>query len=93
VIIDEFDYSAVMTSVQAVFGTQQNIGKGIRAMLVKRVAEQGKLVVVERAKINSLQAEQDRNASNRVQAGERRAYRAHHRRQRAAGRRHHHLRP
>src|SRR5579864_1620420 len=36
VIVDEFDYSAVMTSVQAVFGTQQNIGKGIRAMLVKR---------------------------------------------------------
>src|SRR6185369_10905438 len=26
VIVDEFDYSAVMTSVQAVFGTQQNIG-------------------------------------------------------------------
>ena len=39
VIVDEFDYSAVMTSVQAVFGTQQNIGKGIRAMLVKRIAE------------------------------------------------------
>ena len=36
-VVDEFDYSAVMTSVQAVFGTQQNIGKGIRAMLVKRI--------------------------------------------------------
>ncbi len=69
VIVDEFDYSAVMTSVQAVFGTQQNIGKGIRAMLTKRVAEQGKMVVVERAKINALQAEQDRNASNRVKQG------------------------
>ena len=39
VIVDEFDYSAVMTSVQAVFGTQQNIGKGIRAMLVTRLAQ------------------------------------------------------
>jgi curli biogenesis system outer membrane secretion channel CsgG len=69
VIVDEFDYSAVMTAVQSVFGTQQNIGKGIRAMLTKRVAEQQKLVVVERAKINSLMAEQDRNASNRVKQG------------------------
>jgi curli biogenesis system outer membrane secretion channel CsgG len=69
VIVDEFDYSAVMTAVQQVFQTNQNIGKGIRAMLVKRVAEQGKLIVVERAKINTLQAEQDRNASNRVKQG------------------------
>src|SRR5579872_3982120 len=68
-IIDEFDYSTVMTSVQAVFGTNQNIGKGIRAMLTTRVAKDNKLVVVERAKIKSLEAEQDRNASNRVKQG------------------------
>jgi len=69
VIVDEFDYSTVMTSVQAVFGTNQNIGKGIRAMLTNRLGEQGKIVIVERAKINSLMAEQDRNASNRVKQG------------------------
>jgi curli biogenesis system outer membrane secretion channel CsgG len=69
VIIDEFDYSAVMTSVQAVFGTQQNIGKGIRAMLVTRLSQQGNVVVVERAKINALMAEQDRNVSGRVKQG------------------------
>ena len=69
VMVEEFDYSAVSTAVQQVFGTTQNIGKGIRAMLVKRVAEDGKLVVVERAKINTLQSEQDRNASNRVKQG------------------------
>jgi curli biogenesis system outer membrane secretion channel CsgG len=68
-IVDEFDYSTVMTSVQAVFGTNQNIGKGIRAMLTTRVAKDNKIVVVERAKINQLQAEQDRNASNRVKQG------------------------
>ena len=50
-IVDEFDYSAVMTSVQAIFGTQMNIGQGIQAMLVKRVAEGGKFTVVERKKI------------------------------------------
>ncbi len=69
VIVDEFDYSAVMTSVAAVFGTNQNIGKGIRAMLTNRLGQQGKVVIVERAKINSLMAEQDRNASNRVKQG------------------------
>ena len=68
-IVDEFDYSTVMTSVQAVFGTNQNIGKGIRAMLTTRVAKDNKLVIVERAKIKSLEGEQDRNASNRVKQG------------------------
>lgn len=68
-VVDEFDYSAVMTSVQAVFGTQQNIGKGIRAMLVKRIADANNLVVVERAKVDQLMKEQDFNASNRVKQG------------------------
>ena len=69
VIVDEFDYSAVMTSVQAVFGTQQNIGKGIRAMLVTRLAQANKVVVVERAKMDNLIKEQDFNTSNRVKQG------------------------
>jgi curli biogenesis system outer membrane secretion channel CsgG len=68
-IVDEFDYSAVMTSVQAVFGTQQNIGKGIRAMLVTRLAQQNNLVIVERAKLATLTKEQDMNAGNRVKQG------------------------
>jgi curli biogenesis system outer membrane secretion channel CsgG len=69
VIVDEFDYSTVKTQVQAVFNTQQDIGKGIRAMLVKRVADANNLVVVERAKVNDLIKEQDFNASNRVKQG------------------------
>ena len=68
-IVDDFDYSTVMTSVQAVFGTQQNIGKGIRAMLTNKLAQEGKVVIVERAKIAQLQGEQDRNAGNRVKQG------------------------
>jgi len=46
--VEDFDYSTVMTYVQAIFGTQQNIGQGIQAMLVKRVAQDGKYTVVER---------------------------------------------
>ena len=69
VIVDEFDFSAVKTQVQAVFNTQQDIGKGIRAMLVTRLAQANKVVIVERAKIATLTKEQDFNASNRVKQG------------------------
>ena len=69
VIVDEFDYSTVKTSVQAVFNTQYDIGKGIRAMLVTRLAQANKVVIVERAKIATLTKEQDFNASNRVKQG------------------------
>jgi curli biogenesis system outer membrane secretion channel CsgG len=67
--IDDFDYSAVMSSVQAIFGTQMNIGQGIQAMLVKRVAEGGKFTIVERKKIGAVMKEQDFSASNRVKQG------------------------
>lgn len=69
VIVDEFDYSTVKSQVQAVFNTQQDIGKGIRAMLVKRIADANNLVVVERAKMDTLLKEQDMNAGNRVKQG------------------------
>src|SRR6476646_2972065 len=68
-MVEEFDYSTVMTAVQAVFGTQMNIGQGIQAMLVKRVAEGGKYTVIERKKIANVMKEQDFNASNRVKQG------------------------
>jgi curli biogenesis system outer membrane secretion channel CsgG len=69
VIVDEFDYSTVKTAVQSVFNTQQYIGKGIRAMLVTRLAQANKVVIVERAKMATLTKEQDFNASNRVKQG------------------------
>ena len=68
-IVDAFDYSTVMTSVQAVFKTNQDIGKGIRAMLVKRMADANNVVIVERAKMDNIIKEQDFNASNRVKKG------------------------
>ncbi len=68
-MIEPFDYSAVMTAVQSIFGTQQNIGTGIKAMLTTRITQDGKFTVVERAKINNLLKEQDFDASNRVKQG------------------------
>jgi len=67
--IENFDYSTVMTSVQAIFGTQQNIGQGINAMLTKRIVQDGKFTVVERRKVNDVMKEQDFAASNRVKQG------------------------
>jgi curli biogenesis system outer membrane secretion channel CsgG len=67
--IEDFDYSTVMTGVQAIFGTQQNIGAGINAMMTKRIAQDGRFTVVERRKIGALTKEQDFGASNRVKQG------------------------
>jgi curli biogenesis system outer membrane secretion channel CsgG len=67
--IENFDYSTVMTGVQAIFGTQQNIGQGINAMMTKRIVQDGRFTVVERRKVNDVMKEQDFAASNRVKQG------------------------
>lgn len=67
--VDNFDYSAVMTSVQAIFGTSMNIGQGISAMMVKRITQGGRFTVVERRKVGAVMKEQDFDASNRVKRG------------------------
>jgi len=69
VSVEAFDYSAVMTQIQTIFGTQQNIGVGIQAMMVGRIQRGGKFTVVERRKVNAVMAEQDFGASNRVKKG------------------------
>jgi curli biogenesis system outer membrane secretion channel CsgG len=67
--IENFDYSAVMNSVQAIFGTAYDIGQGINAMMTRRVQQDGRFTVVERRKIGALTREQDFDASNRVKRG------------------------
>jgi curli biogenesis system outer membrane secretion channel CsgG len=67
--IENFDFSTVMTAVQAIFGTQQNIGQGINAMLTTRISQDGKFTVVERRKVGTVMKEQDFSASNRVKQG------------------------
>ena len=69
IAVDEFDYSTVQTAVASIFGTNQNIGKGIQSMFVTRIAKEGKVIVVERKKLNQVMGEQDLAASNRVKAG------------------------
>ena len=68
-VVDEFEYGTVRKVVQAIFGTDQDIGKGIRARLITRLAAQGQVTVLERAKIADILREQDFGASDRVQRG------------------------
>lgn len=67
--VEDFEYGTIRSQVQAVFGTDVNIGKGILAMFTKRIAEQQKFRVVERANIKKVLGEQDFGASNRVRQG------------------------
>ncbi len=67
--IDEFQWATVSTAVQSVFGTSVDIGKGIRALLTKRIQDAGRMRIVERARVNTLMKEQDFGASNRVRQG------------------------
>ena len=67
--IDNFDYSAVLTSIQAIWGSDVNLGVGINAMMTKRIQQDGRFVVVERRKVKSLMAEQDFANSSRVKRG------------------------
>lgn len=69
VAVEEFNFSAVMTEIQAIFGTQTNLGRGIRALMVKRITQGGKLTVVERAALKTLIDEQNLGASGRVKRG------------------------
>jgi curli biogenesis system outer membrane secretion channel CsgG len=69
VAIDEFDFGTVQSSIAAIFGTQVDVGKGILALLTKRLAEEGKYRIVERKNIQKVLTEQDFGASNRVKQG------------------------
>ncbi len=67
--VDDFSWATVSTVVQQIFGTNVDIGTGINAMMVKRIAQDGKFTIVERRKINTVLKEQDFGASNRVKKG------------------------
>ncbi|MBY0507986.1 MAG: CsgG/HfaB family protein [Bryobacteraceae bacterium] len=67
--VEEFDFSTVKSTVQAIFNTQEDIGKGIRALLTTRLQQAGKITVLERAAIKKVMDEQDFGASNRVKKG------------------------
>jgi len=61
-----FDYATVQSDVSAIFGTRQDVGKGISDLLVDRLVTDGQYSVIERNAIDKIMAEQNFSNSNRV---------------------------
>ena len=68
VAILDFNYATVMSSVQAVFGTNQDIGKGISDLLVNQLVNDGTYRVIERNALDKILKEQNFSNSDRADA-------------------------
>ncbi len=66
VTIMNFDYGTVKTYVAQIFGSDQDIGKGISDMLVDKLLKDGKYRLVERSALDKLLAEQNFSNSDRA---------------------------
>jgi len=66
VAVMNFEYGTVESSVQAIFGTNQDIGKGISDMLVDRLVNDGVYSVIERNQLDKILAEQNFSNSDRA---------------------------
>ena len=61
-----FDYGTVSSSVAAIFGTNQDVGKGISDLLVQKLVQDGKYSVIERNALDKILAEQNFSTSDRA---------------------------
>ncbi len=68
VAVLDFNYGTVMTNVQAVFGTNQDIGKGISDLLVNQLVNDGTYRVIERNALDKILKEQNFSNSDRADA-------------------------
>ncbi len=68
VAVLDFSYGTVMSSVQAVFGTNQDIGKGISDLLVNQLVNDGTYRVIERNALDKILKEQNFSNSDRADA-------------------------
>jgi curli biogenesis system outer membrane secretion channel CsgG len=68
VAVLNFDYGTVKSNAQAVFGSDQDVGKGISDMLVQKLVEDGKYSVIERNALDKVLGEQNFSNSDRADA-------------------------
>lgn len=68
VTVMNFDYGTVQNYVQQIFGSNQDIGKGISDMLVDKLLKDGKYRLVERSALDKILAEQNFSNSDRADA-------------------------
>ena len=66
VAVMNFDYGTVKTTVAAIFGTDQDVGKGITDLMVQKLVTDGKYRVIERAALDKIISEQNFNNSDRA---------------------------
>lgn len=66
VAVMDFDYGTVQTSVAALFGTNQDVGKGIVTLLIDRLVNDGTFRMVDRQAMAKILAEQNFSNSNRA---------------------------
>jgi curli biogenesis system outer membrane secretion channel CsgG len=68
IAVMNFDYATVQSNISAIFGTRQDVGKGMADLIVDRLVSSGVYSVVERKEIAKILAEQDFSNSDRVDA-------------------------
>jgi curli biogenesis system outer membrane secretion channel CsgG len=68
VAVMNFDYATVQTDVQAVFGTNKDIGAGIVDLLVDKLVQDGVYSVIERKELDKIIKEQNFSNSDRADA-------------------------
>ncbi|MGE5570088.1 MAG: CsgG/HfaB family protein [Rhodospirillales bacterium] len=68
VAVLDFEYATVRSSVQAIFGTDADIGKGISELVVEKLVNGGQYTVVERNALDKILAEQNFSNSDRADA-------------------------
>ncbi len=66
VAVLDFGYGTVMTSVQAIFGSNQDVGKGISDLLINELVNDGNYRVIERSALDKILKEQNFSNSDRA---------------------------
>lgn len=66
VAVLDFDYGTVKSAVQAYFGTDQDVGKGISLLLEQKLVQDGKYRVIDRNAMDKILKEQNFSNSDRV---------------------------
>jgi curli biogenesis system outer membrane secretion channel CsgG len=66
VAVMNFDYGTVKTTVAQIFGSDQDVGKGISDLLVQKLVQDGKYSVIERSALDKILAEQNFSNSDRA---------------------------
>jgi len=66
VAVMDFDYATVRSYASAIFGTDQDIGKGIADLVVEKLVQGGQYTVIERKALDKIIAEQNFSNSDRA---------------------------